>query len=127
MTPTSEAMHRTALLGVAAFAILSHVAEGQERLKTGAIVHAKQTDVIACMAPDVLREITEQLKNVAPPEHLQERLNKLDCSMIAADLEWKVAETHGDMVRTQLVPPGSTPMARPIMYFFITDVLLKPG
>ena len=118
---------RTAIAIVGALIMLfSHVAEGQEKLKTGAIFQVKHAGIIACASEDVLRELTEQLANVTPPPDLQSKLNEMNCSMIAEDLDWRVAETHGDTVRAQLIPPQPTSRtAMPVMFFFISEVKLK--
>ena len=121
---------RTAVTAIAIVGALimlfSHVAEGQEKLKTGAIFQVKHAGIIACASEDVLRELTEQLANVTPPPDLQSKLNELNCSMIAVDLDWKIAETHGDTVRAQLIPPQPTSRtAMPVMFFFISEVRLK--
>jgi hypothetical protein len=118
---------RTAIAILGALIMLfSHAVEGQEKLRTGAIFQVKHKGIIACASEDVLRELTEQLANVTPPPDLQSKLNEMNCSMIAEDLDWRVAETHGDTVRAQLIlPPSPSRMAMPIMFFFISEVRLK--
>jgi hypothetical protein len=94
-------------------------------LKTGDIIRGMQDDTVACADPATLREVKSQLANVGQPPDLESRLAKLNCGMIAADLDWKVAEPHGDTVRAQLVFPSAT-FPLPIMYFAVADVRLRP-
>jgi hypothetical protein len=91
---------------------------------TGQTVHAKQDNTIGCLAEDTLREVGRQMANTTPAPGWEDRLAGLHCYPVARDLDWKVAEMHGTVVRAQLAEPG---VPSPVMYFSVGDMAIGPG
>src|ERR1700722_11663293 len=93
-----------------------------QTFKTGQIIHAKQDHTIGCLTDDTLREVNRKMANTTPSPGWEKRLANLQCYPVAHDLDWKVAEMHGDLVRAQLAEAG---VPAPVMYFAARN--MTPG
>lgn len=105
-----------------AVAVLCAIIVSGSAFAQGRIVSARANDTIGCLDEATLLVVKQQSAGVVLPAGWQDRIAKLGCYAVAADLHWRVASSDDVAAHLQLSEPGVPASTSPVLYFALSDL-----